>query len=387
MLDHDLELKADEVFLVGEIQTDGSGESGKGLYLHDTRHLCTFDVRLDNERMEVLSARLHDSTLATTVLTNSWMPNVSAAPLPKHVVMVRERMELNHLLSVDFEVKNFGLRPLEMSLSIELAADFRDIFDIRGFARAKRGVIHAPVFTDSSIMLGYEGRDKLLVRTCAQFSQPSRLIATEETRELPDGTSISIPGALAVFDLDLQPEATWRLLVEILPLPVETTPLRHLLHETFCAHVETNHVVLNSIHDQSVRDLKALQTPFGDGSIPAAGIPWFVAPFGRDSLIVGLQTLHLHPEAAIQTLQFLATLQGSKVDSFTDEEPGKILHEMRYGEMARMREVPHLPYFGTVDATPLFIWLAAEVFNWTCNSDLYANLQPNVLRDIHWIDH
>src|SRR5918993_1169066 len=110
MLDHDLELKADEVFLVGEIQTDGSGESGKGLYLHDTRHLCTFDVRLDNERMEVLSARLHDSTLATTVLTNSWMPNVSAAPLPKHVVMVRERMELNHLLSVDFEVKNFGLR-------------------------------------------------------------------------------------------------------------------------------------------------------------------------------------------------------------------------------------------------------------------------------------
>ena len=386
MLDYDLVLKADELFLVGEIQTDGSGESGKGLYLRDTRHLCRYDVKLGGERLDVLAIHPHDATSATAVMANLWMPDVGGAPLPKHMVMVREQIELNDRLCVAYELKNFGLRPLSMTFAMEFTSDFRDIFDIRGFARTDRGLLRAPHFDDSCFVLGYEGRDGLLAETRAQFNQPVRLAETIETQELPDGTTIDIPGVFATFDLDLSPDASWNVVVEIVPLPADQKPLRQLRHATRFASVETNHIVLNNIHDQSVRDLTALETPFGHGSLPAAGIPWFVAPFGRDSLIVGLQTLHLHPEAAIQTLTFLASLQGENVDAYTDEAPGKILHEMRYGEMARLGEVPHLPYYGTVDATPLFVWLAAEVFKWTCDDDLYRRLKPHVLRAIDWID-
>ena len=236
-------------------------------------------------------------------MANAWMPDIGGAPLPKHMVMVREHIELNDRLCVVYELKNFGLRPLSITFSMEFSADFRDIFDIRGFARTERGLLRAPQVHDSSFVLGYEGRDGLrLGKTITQFSQPVRLAETTETQELPDGTTINIPGVFATFDLDLSPDASWNVIVELAPLPADQEPPRHLRHATRCAPVETNHIVLNNIHDQSIRDLTALQTPFGHGSIPAAGIPWFVAPFGRDSLIVGLQTLHLHPEAAIQTL-------------------------------------------------------------------------------------
>ena len=386
MLDYDLVLKADELFVVGEIQTDGSGESGKGLYLRDTRHLCRYDVKLGGERLDVLAVHPHDATSATAVMANSWMPDIGGVPLAKHVVMVREQIELSDRLCVSYELKNYGLRPLSMALSMEFASDFRDIFDIRGFARTERGLLRAPHVDDMSFVLGYDGRDGLLVETRIRFSQPVRLTESSETQELPDGTTIEIPGVFATFNLDLSPDAPWNVIVEIGPAPADQKPLRHLRQATRCAPVETNHMVLNTIHDQSIRDLTALQTPFGHGSVPAAGIPWYVAPFGRDSLIVGLQTLHLHPEAAIQTLTFLSSLQGEKVDPFTDEAPGKILHEMRYGELARLKEVPHVPYYGTVDATPLFVWLAAEVFNWVCDDQLYARLKPHVLRAIDWID-
>lgn len=129
-----------------------------------------------------------------------------------------------------------------------------------------------------------------------------------------------------------------------------------------------------------------LQTSFPEGSLPAAGIPWFVAPFGRDSLIIGLQTFHSEPARAATTLRVLAALQGTKVDAELEEEPGKILHEMRYGEMARLGEIPHTPYFGTVDATPLFVMLFAETVAWTGDARLYDDLKPNVVRAVEWID-
>ncbi len=120
--------------------------------------------------------------------------------------------------------------------------------------------------------------------------------------------------------------------------------------------------------------------------MPAAGIPWFVAPFGRDSLIVGLQTLHLRPESALGTLQVLATLQGNEVVRETEEEPGKILHEMRYGEMARAREIPHRPYYGTVDATPLFAWLVAEAALWTGDAEVWRRFKPHAERALQWCE-
>lgn len=386
MLDHSLVLKADELFLVGEIETDGSGESGKGLYLRDTRHLSQFSVELCGHKLNLLSARAHDARSATAVLANPWMPEVDGAPLPKHIVMIREHIELGDRLCIAFEVRNFGLRALRLPITMEFAADFRDIFDIRGFARADRGRVRHPVVGDQTFTLGYDGRDGFAVETTFTLSQPATLSGRMTDVALPDGTSIDLGVVMAGFDPLLAAGEAWRLTVDIGPIPAGGTPLRHIQRDTRCAAVHTNHVVLNAIHHQATLDLMALETPFGHGTLPAAGIPWFVAPFGRDSLIVGLQTLHLHPESAARTLRFLAAHQGTKVDRYTDEEPGKILHEFRYGEMARLGEVPHVPYYGTVDATPLFAWLAAETCLWTCDDELYHAMSPHVRRAFEWIE-
>ena len=152
------------------------------------------------------------------------------------------------------------------------------------------------------------------------------------------------------------------------------------------ARIATDHFWVNRIIDRAATDLDMLQTSFRDGTLTAAGIPWFVAPFGRDSLITSLQTLYVAPDRAKETLRTLAALQGRAVDPFREEEPGKILHEMRYGEMARLGDIPHTPYYGTVDATPLFVMLFAETVRWTGDESLYRELLPNVQRALEWIE-
>ena len=152
------------------------------------------------------------------------------------------------------------------------------------------------------------------------------------------------------------------------------------------ARIATDHFWVNRIIDRAAADLDMLQTSFRDGTLTAAGIPWFVAPFGRDSLIAALQTLHVAPSRAKETLRTVAALQGSVVDPFREEEPGKILHEMRYGERARLGDIPHTPYYGTVDATPLFVMLFAETIRWTGDESLFRELLPNVQRALEWIE-
>jgi glycogen debranching enzyme len=137
---------------------------------------------------------------------------------------------------------------------------------------------------------------------------------------------------------------------------------------------------------RSGTDLRVLSQQVVDGYFPAAGIPWYAAPFGRDSLITALQTLILNPDLARGTLRLLARFQGRTVAPWREEEPGKILHEMRFGEMARLKMVPHTPYFGTVDATPLFVMLFVETMRWLGDEQLYADLLPNVLLAVEWID-
>ncbi|MER3485733.1 MAG: amylo-alpha-1,6-glucosidase, partial [Chloroflexota bacterium] len=161
-----------------------------------------------------------------------------------------------------------------------------------------------------------------------------------------------IPEVRAIFPITLARGERWELRVTISPIPANRVPisaapsiLGQFLAER--ATISTDNPFFNRILQRCELDLAALLTSFPQGPLPAAGIPWFVAPFGRDSLIVGLQTLHLLPQRAASTLRVLAALQGEQVDPWRGEEPGKILHEMRYGEMARCGEVPHTPYYGS----------------------------------------
>jgi glycogen debranching enzyme len=152
-------------------------------------------------------------------------------------------------------------------------------------------------------------------------------------------------------------------------------------------YMRTDNAVFNALLERSMADLRVLIDQVPGGLLPAAGIPWYSVPFGRDSLITGLQTLPFKSNIASGTLRYLARYQGDKVDPWRDEEPGKILHEIRFGEMASLGEIPHTPYYGSVDATPLFIMLFVEAMRWTADGQLYDELMPHITRAFEWIDH
>ena len=258
------------------------------------------------------------------------------------------------------------------------------------------------------LALGYTDRSGATTRLLVSFSRsPSLMVASapvdepepEPTALLPGLDQISPaqpapppPHGKAFFDLSLEPRASWELLVTLTPSAADGPPIsgaesdHRNVDRRGAARIATDHFWVNRIIDRAAADLDMLQTSFRDGTLTAAGIPWFVAPFGRDSLIASLQTLHVAPGRAKETLRTLAALQGRAVDPFREEEPGKILHEMRYGEMARLGDIPHTPYYGTVDATPLFVMLFAETIRWTGDESLYRELLPNVQRALEWIE-
>lgn len=406
MLDYNLVLKSDELYLVGDISNDGSGERATGLYLRDTRHLDRFRVTLNGTRPDLLSSHVHGPTDATVVTTNELLRLDDGTMIHPHQIVLEQHVSLNEGLRVTFACENFSGRAVRLSLGLEFGADFRDLFDIRGFPRHQRGRLVAPRLAEREVVLGYRGLDRALVETSIAFDRtpsitPLRLgtgRADQPVVLLPGFDAIAFhpasgseTGAEATFEVPMAPGDRWEMRTTVTPRPIGTpagsrSAVRLGQRPSERATIATDNPFFDRVLARSDVDLATLMTRFPEGTLPAAGIPWYVAPFGRDSLIVGLQTYHLAPERAAGTLRVLAELQGDKVDAEREEEPGKILHEMRYGEMARCHEIPHTPYYGTVDATPLFVWLFAETVAWAADDALYADLLPNVRRALEWIE-
>ena len=405
VLDQDLVLKNDELYTAGDIATDGSGERATGLYLRDTRHLNRFSVLINGLPPETLAVQQQGAARATIMSANPVMTLHDGEALRQHQVLIKQEISLDDRLRIRIGLHNFTLRPIALSLGLQVAADFRDIFDIRGFPRRRRGEQCVPSIEGREITLGYTGLDGALVETVVRFDRdPGAALVTAPETEPPDELVTSLSGGAGVtmqtppapcpvvrvdFPIVLDAGESWNLVVEVIPHPADDgVSYRHSAPPIWVqTAVTSDNPLFNAVMARSASDFAELQTRFPDGALPAAGIPWYVAPFGRDSLIAGLQTLHLAPERAAGTLRMLATLQGSKIDPAREEEPGKILHEMRYGEMARLHEVPHTPYYGSIDATPLWLWLFAETVTWTGDGALFAELLPNAHRALDWIEH
>lgn len=403
MLGNDFVLKSGELYLVGDISTDGSRDRATGLYARDTRHLNRFRITINGLEPEILSAFPHNATHGAVVSANTHFRSTNNEVVLAQQVLLEHTIKLDDCLRVTFALQNFHRSTVDLSLQFEIAADFRDLFDIRGFPRTARGAWQLPHIDAREITFGYKGLDGLLSATRVVFDREPefvrRLVATDlnegmepilpGTEELPfEHERRKLPEVVAKFDLTLQTQERWVLSVEVIPQPASGPPIVGTVpRESTPAIVHSDNRAFNKLMLRCRQDLEALQTSFPDGALPAAGIPWFVAPFGRDSLITGLQTLPLYPERSIGILRVLAALQGVETDAEREEEPGKILHEMRYGEMARMREVPHSPYYGSVDATPLWLWLFAETVAWTGDEDLFRELLPNARRAVEWIQH
>lgn len=381
-------LKHGDTFGLFDHNGDAIGAAGspEGLYHLDTRHLSFLQLSIDGARPMLLSSTLSDDNSALTCdLTN---PDLS-----DHDGNLRMERDLIHIRRTRFlwngtcyerlVVHSFDESPRRLRIDISFAADFADLFEVRGATRARRGTLENTIVSSDAVALSYMGLDNVLRTTQLSF------------HPTPDNLTENC----ASFELTLDPMSLQRLTVEIrcISLPEASAgrttflsalrrsrrELQHMARRE--ASIATSNESFNELVRRSVSDLRMLLTNTPHGPYPYAGIPWFSTAFGRDAIITALQTLWLDPQIARGVLQYLAAWQATSIDASSDAEPGKILHETRHGEMARLGEVPFGLYYGSVDATPLYVVLAGAYLQRTGDIETIRALWPKIRAALDWI--
>ena len=383
-----LVLKHDDAFLVADRRGDFPGVGEFGFYAGGTRFLSHLEIRVASRQPLLLNATVSDDALQAAIeLTNADELHAerAAAGHEQPVVVPGRTLRLSRRLTLyrdqlyqAITVESFAHDTHLLELEWMFDADFVDVFEARGHRRAHRGIALPPTIEASGLTLGYRGLDDVTRTTRLElFPAPTHIDAGRayHVLSLAPGARVELAATITA-NVELAAPRAPLLWTEA------TTRRRAVVEELHreSARVETDHSVFNSWAERARSDLYMLLTETSDGFIAYAGIPWYVAPFGRDSLIAALQMLPFNPEIALGTLRFLARHQGTRDDPFTDQQPGKILHEYRIGEMAACREIPFIPYYGSVDSTPLYVMLLAEYVRWTGDVQLAGDLWPNVER-------
>jgi glycogen debranching enzyme len=367
----------------GDIQPVGFGQ--QGIFYDDTRYLSRFRLRVCGHRPLLLSSAVEEDNIVLAIdLTNPDLSLPTGQHLPKGTLHIqRKKYLLGGTCYEEISVHNFAEAALAISLEVAFGADFADIFEVRGQKRAQRGVLLPVDIAPHGATLSYRGLENTVRRTVLHASPRAEF--TE--------SSLSVPVSLQPHE-----QATVRLTVSC--EPSGEVP-RVLSHEEGGTRVKNARAAsplaevdvfpsneqANDWINRSLADLKTLtvSTPFGP--YPYAGVPWFSTIFGRDGLITATEILWLTPDVARGVLAYLAANQATHRDPQLDADPGKILHEVRNGEMAQLREVPFGRYYGSVDSTPLFVALAGSYYERTGDLDFLRAIWPNIEAALAWIDH
>jgi glycogen debranching enzyme len=352
----------------GDVKPGGLGE--EGLYHEGTRFLSCLILKLGQDRPLMLSSTVKDDNALLAVdLTN---PDLHRSKF------LWQGSCYERLL-----LRNYGPSPVHARFSLHAEADFADIFEVRGTRREQRGEYLPAVTDNGALLLSYRGLDGVLRRTRLQVSPAPKAITESELHfevVLP-------PQEEATFLLTLSCETT----APAAPLPSYETA-QSLAAAGFqatrgqCCDIYTSNERFNDWLNRSLADLRMMITETPQGPYPYAGVPWFSTPFGRDGILTALEMLWAYPDLARGVLAYLAANQAQEVNPAQDAEPGKILHETRRGEMADLGEIPFGRYYGSVDATPLFLVLAGAYFERTRDSAFIQSLWPALERALAWID-
>jgi glycogen debranching enzyme len=381
-----LTLKHNDTFAVFDNHGDIGASAGgtDGLFDRDTRFLSQLRLLINGQHPVLLGSAIRDDNLTLQVdLTNADVFEADRLLLAKDTVHIARTIYLSDGSRREhMTIFNRGAEDIRLTLSLAFASDFADIFEVRGCRRNRRGITWSRVLATGTVVLYYRGLDGALRETALSF-EPAPTLQMESvatyTLDLPAG------GRQTVFVT-----ASCRGLLRssgpsfFKGLVALHRERRHAM--LLVAAVETSNNVLNEILCRSMSDLAMLTTSTPDGLYPYAGIPWYSTSFGRDAIITALETLWLNPALAAGVLRHLARYQAMAEDARYDASPGKILHEMRDGEMAAIGEVPFRLYYGSVDATPLFVMLAGLYEQRTGDLELIGNLWPALERAIAWID-
>ncbi|MFQ5804691.1 MAG: glycogen debranching N-terminal domain-containing protein [Candidatus Methylomirabilales bacterium] len=380
-------LKHGETFAVfdryGDIQPTGLGE--QGLYHEGTRFLSRLEVRLAGQRPLLLSSTLReDNTLLTVDLTN---PDISS---DGRVVLLRDTLHMfrSKLLWQGscyerFRFRNYAHDLVETSIAVRFAADFADIFEVRGIKRARRGMPLPAELESRHVVLAYRGLDGVVRRTRLQFSpEPTSLTDAEviwRIRMPPHSETTVFLTVSCEADLGGPSIGTYNRAATMV-----AEALRQATSRT-CS-IYTSNEQFNDLVNRSLADIHMMITHTPEGPFPYAGVPWFSTPFGRDGLITALGLLWVNPDIARGVLAFLASTQAKEVLPESDAEPGKIVHEIRRGEMAAVGEIPFGCHYGSIDATPLFVILAGAYYDRAGEKAFIEELWPSIAMALEWID-
>jgi glycogen debranching enzyme len=379
-------LKHDDTFVVLDSHGDIGASAGgpDGLFNADTRYLARLELVLDELQPLLLGSNLRDDNSSLTVdLTNPDIYRQGRIVLQKDMLhIVRTIFLWRGTAYQRIGLQNHGDRRASFDLTLLFDSDFADLFEVRGEKRPRRGIGTGKLRGPTNVTLEYKGLDGIARTTALHFDpRPTRLTVNA-----------------ASYHLDLAPHQVSSLFVTVAcNKAAEEKPARFfpglLAHRremrrstADTASIETSNNIFNEVLCRSMADLNILMTETPQGRYPYAGIPWYSTTFGRDGIITAIQMLWIDPRIACGVLKRLAFYQAKSVDPLADAQPGKILHEMRGGEMAALREVPFAQYYGSVDATPLFVLLAGLYVERTGDEETLAELWPAIEAALRWID-
>ena len=370
-------------------QIFGPGE--KGLFFRDTRLISDWRIYADGEKWDLLNGGAIAHFAARVLLTNPRIITEDGV-IPARTVSLAVGRWISGGAHEDFDVTNYGRERVRFNLEVAMRSDFADLFEVKSGLLVRRG------------------------RTTTEWSDAAQCLSTMYVnQDFSRGMNVSVHseaqalyanGRLS-FAITLSPGATWHacLLYEFIDGDIKFVPPGDCAAEAETSDaaaslaawrrdalkIRTVNEEVYRLYTQAVDDIVALRVPVETGGathvIPAAGLPWFVALFGRDSLIVSLQSAMVTTEFARGALELLGARQAREVDDFRDAEPGKILHELRLGELAHFKRIPHTPYFGTADATPLYLMVLHAAWRWTGDRELIDRHMDVAERCLSWIDN
>ena len=359
-------------------------DSPEGLFMRDTRYLSRFDMTIEGRRALLLGSVLEDDNVSLTVdMANPEIRVDERVTMPADAVAIdRTKFLYKGGCYERIGFHNYDPRPHRFVVTIRFGADFRDLFEVRGNRRARHGTARADAVDAAIVTLRYDGLDDVARFTTLTFQPPPRRLQMD----------------LAEFEIALEPGAKCSIIADIAcaegkpPRPVSFLRAyrqnrRGLKDITRgIATVTSSNALFNEIACRAASDIYMLVSRTEHGFYPFAGIPWFSTVFGRDGIITAMMTLWFDPKIAQGVLRYLAATQATDFDPAADAQPGKILHEIRHGEMANLKEVPFGRYYGTVDATPLFVMLAGMYHARTGDLQTIETIWPAIEAALAWCD-
>ncbi|HEX6964283.1 MAG TPA: glycogen debranching N-terminal domain-containing protein [Gemmatimonadaceae bacterium] len=393
---HAVVVKNRDVFLLTDTNGDvplTTAHHGFGLYHKGCRFLDGYELTLAGATPGMLVSTATRDYMATFELTNPDLRMPDGTLIPKETIGIRwDRLIDGATLTLRERLRfeNFGLEHIEFPITLAFRSHFDDIFIVRGMLREQTGTVHPPRWSDHTLFLSYQGIDHIARSLSIQCAPPP-----QET----DGTCATFHIVLdsqQSTDIELAfTIAESRDASKVRPRPANQTPdldsasasLERSAKAWLGRHTQLNSesMPLRRLVGRSLLDLWMLRTWLDQQEFFAAGVPWFATLFGRDSVITALQTLAFDSDIAAHTLRILAKYQGREVNEWKDEQPGKIPHELRVDELTNAGKIPYSPYYGTVDATPLFLILIGQHAAWTGDLSLFHELRPNIERAFDWI--